>query len=102
MGIRVPKLLILADTNRLDTSLTIAQMQGKFQMSVLPQASSLQFWLLSGTACAMHCTPAGSCRTPDRPRHHRLTRPHLTVSEQCQPHITEPARDEAAPDPGQS
>jgi len=31
----VPKLLILADTNRLDKDLTIAQMQGKYQMEVI-------------------------------------------------------------------
>jgi len=30
-----PKLLVLADTNRLDKELTIAQMQGKFQMEVI-------------------------------------------------------------------
>jgi protein phosphatase methylesterase 1 len=33
---RVPKLLVLAGTDRLDTPLTIGQMQGKFQMRVLP------------------------------------------------------------------
>lgn len=35
LGCPVPKLLLLANTNRLDTELTIAQMQGKFQMIVL-------------------------------------------------------------------
>jgi len=30
-----PKLLLLADTDRLDKELTIAQMQGKFQMEVI-------------------------------------------------------------------
>eukprot|EP01095_Lingulamoeba_sp_RSL-Kostka_P008004 TRINITY_DN261_c0_g6_i1.p1 TRINITY_DN261_c0_g6~~TRINITY_DN261_c0_g6_i1.p1 ORF type:complete len:349 (+),score=101.60 TRINITY_DN261_c0_g6_i1:164-1210(+) len=32
----VPKLLILAGTDRLDTELTIAQMQGKYQLKLLP------------------------------------------------------------------
>jgi len=31
-----PKLLILADTDRLDKDLTIGQMMGKFQMSIIP------------------------------------------------------------------
>lgn len=35
LGCPVAKLLLLANTNRLDTELTIAQMQGKFQMIVL-------------------------------------------------------------------
>lgn len=33
---KVPKMLILAGTDRLDTELTIAQMQGKYQLVVLP------------------------------------------------------------------
>ena len=37
MGLKVPKLLVLADTNRLDTPLTVAQMQGRFQMQLVPQ-----------------------------------------------------------------
>jgi len=36
LGSRCAKLLILAGTDRLDKELTIAQMQGKFQMVVLP------------------------------------------------------------------
>ncbi|CAN8032604.1 unnamed protein product [Ixodes persulcatus] len=32
-----PKLLLLAGVDRLDKDLTIGQMQGKFQMQVLPQ-----------------------------------------------------------------
>lgn len=35
LSIRAPKLLILAGTDRLDTELTIAQMQGKFVFKVL-------------------------------------------------------------------
>ena len=35
------KLLIVANTNRLDTPLTIAQMQGKFQMTILPYGHAL-------------------------------------------------------------
>ncbi|KAF0852533.1 mitochondrial protein phosphatase methylesterase [Andalucia godoyi] len=33
---KVPKLLILAGTDRLDTPLTVGQMQGKFQLKLLP------------------------------------------------------------------
>jgi protein phosphatase methylesterase 1 len=33
-----PKLLILAGTDRLDTPLNIAQMQGKFQLALIPAA----------------------------------------------------------------
>eukprot|EP01102_Stenamoeba_stenopodia_P015208 TRINITY_DN5164_c0_g1_i1.p1 TRINITY_DN5164_c0_g1~~TRINITY_DN5164_c0_g1_i1.p1 ORF type:complete len:363 (+),score=53.41 TRINITY_DN5164_c0_g1_i1:118-1206(+) len=35
---KCPRLLILAGTDRLDKTLTIAQMQGKFQLALLPQA----------------------------------------------------------------
>jgi protein phosphatase methylesterase 1 len=38
LWVQTPKLLILAGTDRLDKTLTIAQMQGKFQLVVLPQA----------------------------------------------------------------
>lgn len=38
LSAKVPKLLLLAGTDRLDKELTIAQMQGKFQMVLLPQA----------------------------------------------------------------
>jgi len=34
----VPKFLVLAGTDRLDTELTVAQMQGKYQLLLLPQA----------------------------------------------------------------
>lgn len=36
LALRTAKLLVLAGTDRLDTELTIGQMQGKFQLSVLP------------------------------------------------------------------
>lgn len=35
LALRTAKLLVLAGTDRLDTELTIGQMQGKFQLSVL-------------------------------------------------------------------
>jgi len=35
LGIRAPKLLLLAGVDRLDKELMVAQMQGKFQMQVL-------------------------------------------------------------------
>ena len=38
LGCNVPKLLLLAGVDRLDKDLTIGQMQGKFQMQVLPQS----------------------------------------------------------------
>jgi protein phosphatase methylesterase 1 len=38
LGTAVPKVLLLAGTDRLDRDLTIGQMQGKFQMVVLPAA----------------------------------------------------------------
>ena len=37
--VKTPKLLLLAGTDRLDVDLTVAQMQGKFQMVVFPNAS---------------------------------------------------------------
>ncbi|KAK6172540.1 hypothetical protein SNE40_016174 [Patella caerulea] len=37
LSCEVPKMLILAGVDRLDKDLTIGQMQGKFQMQVLPQ-----------------------------------------------------------------
>ena len=38
LGARCAKLLILAGTDRLDDALTVAQMQGKFQTVVFPNA----------------------------------------------------------------
>ncbi|XP_074654897.1 protein phosphatase methylesterase 1-like [Tubulanus polymorphus] len=37
LGVPVPKMLLLAGVDRLDKDLTIGQMQGKFQMKVLPK-----------------------------------------------------------------
>ncbi|KAJ8882960.1 hypothetical protein PR048_014799 [Dryococelus australis] len=37
LGCSVPKMLLLAGVDRLDRDLTVGQMQGKFQMQVLPQ-----------------------------------------------------------------
>ena len=36
LGISVPKLLLLAGVDRLDKDLMVGQMQGKFQMQILP------------------------------------------------------------------
>ena len=41
LGFKGPKVLMLAGTDRLDRELTIGQMQGRFQMVVLPQVSLL-------------------------------------------------------------
>ncbi|VDO29344.1 protein phosphatase methylesterase 1, putative [Brugia malayi] len=38
LGCRVPKLLVLAGIDRLDTDLIVGQMQGKFQETILPKA----------------------------------------------------------------
>tara|TARA_B100000085_G_scaffold174303_1_gene158762 strand:+ start:305 stop:988 length:684 start_codon:yes stop_codon:yes gene_type:complete len=37
LAVRAAKLLILAGNDRLDTELTVAQMQGKFQLALLPK-----------------------------------------------------------------
>ena len=37
LSVNVPKLLLLAGVDRLDKELMVGQMQGKFQMQVLPQ-----------------------------------------------------------------
>ena len=37
LNVNVPKLLLLAGVDRLDRELMVGQMQGKFQMQVLPQ-----------------------------------------------------------------
>ena len=39
LGFKGPKVLMLAGTDRLDRALTIGQMQGRFQMVVLPQVA---------------------------------------------------------------
>jgi protein phosphatase methylesterase 1 len=39
LSLKCAKLLIVADTDRLDTELTIAQMQGKFQTVLVPNAT---------------------------------------------------------------
>ena len=38
LDLSVPKLLCLAGTDRLDKTLTVGQMQGKFQLSLIPAA----------------------------------------------------------------
>lgn len=38
LSLPAPKVLLLAGTDRLDQELTIGQMQGHFQMCLLPQA----------------------------------------------------------------
>lgn len=37
MSVVIPKVLVLAGTDRLDRVLTVGQMQGKFQLVLLPQ-----------------------------------------------------------------
>jgi len=41
LSVSAPKLLILADTDRLDTPLTTGQMMGKFQLVILPNVGHL-------------------------------------------------------------
>ncbi|CAF1354834.1 unnamed protein product, partial [Rotaria sordida] len=38
LSCKSPKLLLLADVDRLDRDLTVGQMQGKFQMHVVPKS----------------------------------------------------------------
>ena len=38
LSVKVPKILLLAGADRLDKPLTIGQMQGKFQMILMPSA----------------------------------------------------------------
>lgn len=38
LDVKVPKVLVLAGSDRLDKALTIAQMQGKFQMTLVPNS----------------------------------------------------------------
>ncbi len=55
LAARAPKLLLLAGTDRLDRPLTIGQMQGRFQLALLPQARAA----------------SPSCRPPDMESFHR-------------------------------
>ena len=41
-GTAVPKILVLAGTDRMDKALLTANMQGKFQMKVLPAGHAIQ------------------------------------------------------------
>lgn len=41
LSIKVPKILLLAGAERMDKDLTIAQMQGKFKLSVIPDVGHL-------------------------------------------------------------
>lgn len=44
MSVITPKILVLAGTDRLDRPLTVGQMQGKFQLVLLPQVLLQQAW----------------------------------------------------------
>ena len=56
LGFKGPKVLMLAGTDRLDRALTIGQMQGRFQMVVLPQV------VLSAALCTPPHLPAPMMR----------------------------------------
>lgn len=80
---RCPRLLILAGTDRLDKTLTIAQMQGKFQLALLPQAghviqedvsNPLRLLRLRSTNVVLF--PSGT--TPSRCRAHPIHRENKT------------------------
>ena len=47
LSIITPKVLVLAGTDRLDRPLTVGQMQGKFQLVLLPQVNSLRCKVLT-------------------------------------------------------
>lgn len=51
LGVKSPKVLMLAGTDRLDRTLTIGQMQGRFQMVLLPQVQPLALSIL---LCMQH------------------------------------------------
>jgi len=50
LSVEAPKMLMLAGTDRLDKTLTIGQMQGKFQLEVLPQAGHV----IQEDVCSVH------------------------------------------------
>lgn len=56
MTVTAPKVLILAGTDRLDRSLTVGQMQGKFQLVLLPQVSN--YWTVCPRSFIMPLLPA--------------------------------------------
>lgn len=56
LGVKAPKVLMLAGTDRLDRTLTVGQMQGKFQMVLLPQVISL--YLLYASHISASSKPA--------------------------------------------
>jgi hypothetical protein len=56
LAVKAPKVLILAGTDRLDKPLTIGQMQGKFQLVLLPQVGQqVPVTVLIYNACACAC-----------------------------------------------
>ena len=70
LGVRAPKLLLLAGTDRLDRDLTIGQMQGRFQLALLPKARSrppccdisAMFWQRMDSMLLLRSTPTeGAC-----------------------------------------
>lgn len=70
LGVRAPKLLLLAGTDRLDRDLTIGQMQGRFQLALLPKARSRppccdmspMFWQRMDSMLFIRSTPTeGAC-----------------------------------------
>lgn len=61
LGVKAPKVLMLAGTDRLDRTLTVGQMQGKFQMVLLPQVISLYLALCFTSLCIKQtCTTSAS------------------------------------------
>jgi protein phosphatase methylesterase 1 len=55
LNVKIPKTLILAERERLDKELMIAQMQGKFKLSVLMDVGhSVQEDDFKGTAKLLH------------------------------------------------
>lgn len=83
LGVRAPKLLLLAGTDRLDRDLTIGQMQGRFQLALLPKARSLlpccdmspMFWQRM-TACSSSAQRPQRVRVRDM----RSVRPRATTT----------------------
>jgi len=67
LAVRAPKLLLLAANDRLDTELTIAQMQGKFQMTLCRAGHAIQEDDPSAVATALENFVARYVSNP-RPR----------------------------------
>ena len=71
LAAKASKLLLLAGVDRLDKDLTVGQMQGKFQMQVLPQAGhAVHEDVPDKVADVLAIQQYFSTVAPDQPHHH--------------------------------